>query len=39
MEPTKKPPNWEARFWKAVAAIGALASLTSLILDLIKLAG
>jgi hypothetical protein len=35
----KKPPDWEARFWKVVAVIGTVASLTSLILDLMKLAG
>jgi hypothetical protein len=39
MEPIKKPPDWEARFWKAVATVSAMASLTSLILDLIKLTG
>jgi hypothetical protein len=39
MEPIKKPPDWEARFWKVLALVGTLASLTSLILDLIKLTG
>jgi hypothetical protein len=39
VEPIKKPPDWEARFWKAIAVIGTVASLTSLILDLIKLTG
>lgn len=37
MEPIKKPPDWPgAWFWKILALVGTLASVASLVKDIVE---
>ena len=37
MEPEKKPPDLDGLFWRILAIIGVIASISSLIVSLISL--